>query len=215
MLNIKNLKSLFIEEEEATAADASASNSSEKNSSSRDAAPVANSGASDQRIMSALLKALEENNMDGFDFLEFKNSLKALSQMPLDEATKFRSAFATASTMGVTVAKLLDSVDYYKKVLMAEKDKFNKTLQDQMNDNVTAKEKQADTLTDTIKKKSDTIAQLTREINAHQADLLKTKSSIAEAKVKIDTTKDNFQSTYNSLIKQINDDAAAIKNYLG
>src|SRR5690242_18768533 len=119
MLNIKNLKSLFIEEAETTAPDASANSGSEKNSS-RDAAPVASAGASDQRIMSALLKALEENNMDGFDFLEFKNSLKALSQMPLDEATKFRSAFATASTMGVTVAKLLDSVDYYKKVLIAE-----------------------------------------------------------------------------------------------
>src|SRR5258705_117865 len=128
MINIKNLKSLFVQEEEPPGSDSSADNSSEKNSS-RSSAPVTGEGTGDQRIMTALLKAIEENNMDGFDFLEFKNSLKALSQMSLDEATRFRSAFATASTMGVTVPKLLESVDYYKKVLIAEKDKFNKTLQ--------------------------------------------------------------------------------------
>ena len=49
----------------------------------------------------------------GFDYLEYRRSLKSLETFPMDEATKFRSSYATASTMGVTVEKLLESIEFY------------------------------------------------------------------------------------------------------
>ena len=61
----------------------------------------------DERSINVLTKALENANLPGFDYLEFKQSLAALTQMNMDEAMAIKSAFATASTMGLTKEKLL------------------------------------------------------------------------------------------------------------
>ena len=78
----------------------------------------------DKRYFERLMQSIQDNNMDGFDYLEFKSALKSLDSLPLDEATKFKSAYATSTTMGLTYETLLSSVDYYKKIMEREKDKF-------------------------------------------------------------------------------------------
>ncbi|MBK7138067.1 MAG: hypothetical protein IPH74_03180 [Bacteroidetes bacterium] len=43
--------------------------------------------AVDDKIRDTPLQALADNNMEGFDYFEFKQSLATLSKMPLDEAS--------------------------------------------------------------------------------------------------------------------------------
>jgi len=77
-----------------------------------------------QPILDKLLGIINQNNQSGFDYIEFKNSLKALEKMGLDEKTMYRSAFATAQTIGASVPHLIDSVDFYKKILNKENTNF-------------------------------------------------------------------------------------------
>ncbi len=83
----------------------------------------------DPRFVDVLIKALERNNLEGFDYLEFKQSMEALEAMGQDETTAIRSTFATASTLGLTPAKLFDSAAYYQKVLLDEKSAFDASMQ--------------------------------------------------------------------------------------
>ena len=101
----KNLKSLFIEETE----DGSKKDQTEeieplgktvKGNASTPTVPVygmkASPGKVSTKFMEILFKAMEDNNLDGFDYLEFKQSLKSLEKMPMDETTRFKSAFDMA-----------------------------------------------------------------------------------------------------------------------
>ena len=45
-------------------------------------------GTIDNKIFDSLMEALDANNQEGFDFLEFKNAVKALQSMPMDDMTK-------------------------------------------------------------------------------------------------------------------------------
>jgi len=214
MINLKNIKSLFVVDPEEPDSKDGKKNPDAKPSGDARNTPVPASGAVDDRIMNSLLLALEKNNLAGFDFLEFKNSLKALSAMPLDEATKFRSAFATAATVGVTVKSLVDSGNHYLSVLDTEKTNFKSELAQQIKDNVTAKQKLVEQLANTIKTKSDQIKQLTSEINAHQSETGKLQIMIADSTNKFQSTESSFNLTLDSLVNQINQDIDKIKTYL-
>jgi len=134
----ENLKSLFVTIEEDLEVE-STSNvaSTEKKapeptkSSSPEPTQNANTDIKDEAIEAKLFKALEDNNQPGFDYFEYKRSLKSLEKFPMDEATKYQSAFATAATMDVTLDKLVGSVEFYKKVLKQEETNFLKASKEQ------------------------------------------------------------------------------------
>lgn len=59
-------------------------------------------GKADPKFIDILLKSIEKNNLGGFDYIEYLSSLQKLDNMAMDEATKYKSKFVTAKTMGVT-----------------------------------------------------------------------------------------------------------------
>lgn len=224
----KNIKSLFIVEEVPT--DPAATPPSETPSGNKNMAtppPLPNqtmsttpppipsgSGTVDQRIFDSLQKAIEDSNQEGFDFFEFKNSLKTLATIIPDEGTRFKSAFATAATMGLTVDKLLQSGAFYKSVLERERDNFNKAVSQQVDLSVTAKQKEVEKLQALIQKKAEEITRLTNEIASHQEEMAKAQGVITEATSKIETTKNNFHYTLDAVMGQIQSDIANIERYL-
>ena len=101
----KNLKSLFIEnvDDGSKKEKIEEPKPVEKNTKNKKvtqpvakAAFQASPGKVSSKFMEILFKAMEDNNLDGFDYLEFKQSLKSLEKMPMDEQTRFKSAFAMA-----------------------------------------------------------------------------------------------------------------------
>ncbi|MEM6967493.1 MAG: hypothetical protein AAF573_22205, partial [Bacteroidota bacterium] len=66
----------------------------------------------DEKSISFLTGALDRNNLPGFDYIEFKQSLAALAKLNMDEETAFKSAFATAATVGLTKGKLLETASH-------------------------------------------------------------------------------------------------------
>ena len=112
---LKKLKALFVEEDESTASNdgisqkKSGGNVDEKAYAKTEPSIDASSAGTERpskKFIEVLLGALDKNNLKGFDYLEFKQSLQSLAKMPMDEATKYQSAFAMAQTMGATPEKI-------------------------------------------------------------------------------------------------------------
>ena len=77
-----------------------------------------------------------------------------------------------------------------------------------------SKEKEIEEIENFVKKKSAEITKLTNEINKLQADKTKMVNSIAENKIKIEATKNNFESTFSQLTEKIKKDIDKMKTYI-
>lgn len=218
---LKKLKSLFIIEEDSPekppaqeAEYGQSAHSSQEQQSVFDDVPDSGEAKLDRKFLDILLKSLEENNLKEFDYLEFKEFLKALDSMDMDEETKYKSAFANARTMGVTVEKLEATARHYLDVLKKEEQKFEAAVKSQRARIVEHKQKEVEKLEQSIAKKQQQIEQLKSEIDQHKLQMTDEQKAITQARAKIERTKNNFLFTYNTLIKQIKSDIQNINNYL-
>ena len=231
MINLKNLKSLFIVEEGSEEKDVKKEEQENKNTKNGTPPKKATGkdktvptskkrrtpnpgGEFDRRHYDKLMQAIEKNNIEGFDYLEFRSSLNALKSMPIDEATKFKTTFATATTLGLTYEKLLQSAEYYRTIIDKERDKFKITLEEQIKNKVISKENDIERLNKEIQKKSEEIKQLTEIINKHQVELGEVRAYINDISNKIEQTKNNFKATFEFLLKQFDADIEKINRYL-
>ena len=168
----------------------------------------------DEKSVQSLTVALANNNLPGFDYLEYKQSLGALSQMNMEEEMIFKSTFATASTMGLTKEKLLTSAAHYKKVLSDEKAQFDKALQKQMDQRVKSKKTEVEKLKKQIEDYKQKIKQLEEKIAKSQSTIDNADQIIQEAVDKLETTQTNFEHALQSIVNQINQDVENIEKYL-
>ena len=178
------------------------------------ASASASSGKITPKFTKVLLKAMEANNLDGFDYLEYKHSLKSLEKMPMDEQTRFKSAFAMAQTMGATPEHLIKTANHYVRVLLEEQEKFGQALANQRTRQIGNKEDQIKQLDSVIKEKTQRIEQMKAEIQKHTKDMEAMKGEISNAVVKVESTKNDFHASFNNLVNQINKDIESMKNYL-
>lgn len=173
-----------------------------------------NADGLDEKSIRSLTNALAKNNLPGFDYLEYKQSLGALVQMNMDEETAFKSAFATASTMGLTKDKLVKTAGHYKNVLMNEKKQFDQALQKQMDQRVKSKKAETEKLKKQIDEYKVKVKQLLEKIEKSQATIDSADEHIKAAVQKIEATQQNFEKALESIFSQINTDLENIDRYL-
>lgn len=169
----------------------------------------------DQKSVYALLKAVK-NNFDSttFDYLKYKQSVQALVKMDMDEATAHKSAFATASTMGLTKKSLLSSANKYVQVLERERENFATALLGQQDQKVAGRKAEVQELEAKIKSHKQKILELEREISLFQGRIDSVDGDVELASAKIEGTKKKFLSVYDVLNKSINTDITTITKYL-
>lgn len=166
------------------------------------------------RFTKILFEALERSNLDGMDYLEYKQSLKSLEKMPMEEQVRYQSAFAMAQTMGATPKKLIDSAGHYLNILKGEESKFGQALANQKSSQIASRQQRIQKLNETIQKKAEQIKKLTQEMEKHRQDMDKLSAEINQATAKVETTKNNFIASYNALVAQILKDVENMKKYL-
>ncbi len=238
----KNLKSLFIVTEEEVAAPgttpatrpaaaASAQNPRPQPAPSVmpppvPAAPVRSSatplssavdlgaGTVNQSIVEKLLDAIDSQDMEGFDYVEYKRSLKAMDALPMDEATKFRSAFATASTVGASLDKLLASVQYYLDILERQRSNFEAVVQRELDAKVAGREAELASIEREIATKSAEIQRLQADIDTQRSKSSELSAAVEESKVKILTTKTEFAASLDYVKTLFQRDAEKMQQYL-
>lgn len=160
----------------------------------------------DDKSYSFLLKALEKNGLDGFDYLKFKTSLNAMKDMNLDDDTAIKSAFATAGTMGLTKQTLVKTAKHYKSVLSKEREDFEAALEAQINDRINARKEESEKLKGIISQCQEQIKKLEEKIKECQTRIDKTDQDIKDAESRIMGSRDKFVSTYKSLVEEIDAD---------
>ena len=168
----------------------------------------------DEKSIEFLTTALAKNNKPGFDYLEFKISLDKLRSLGMDDATAFKSAFATASTVGLTKDKLVSTAQHYKQVLSKEKAQFDLALNNQLEKRVNGKRKEVEKLKKQINDWNEKIAKLQEQIARSQATIDDADNHIKGEMQKIEKTKNNFEHTHQSIFEQIEEDLESIQNYL-
>ncbi|MFZ1705094.1 MAG: hypothetical protein WAT79_12165 [Saprospiraceae bacterium] len=220
----EKLKSLFIEEDPNAIAQQKAETKDQKISNKvedsviSDTSSMATSSVSpeniDAKFIDILMKAIESHNKEGFDYLEFKNSLQSLSKLDMDEATRFKSSFIMGRTMGLTKENLLQSVQAYIAVINQEEAKFKDALQKQKGVQVQGKEEQLKATQNNILQKEKQIAQMSAEIEQLKGNLTKTQGELKEAIVRIDATNDQFLMAHKLISQQMLDDIQKIKTYI-
>ena len=168
----------------------------------------------DERSVNSLTKALEKNNLDGFDYIEFKQSLGRLRALNMDESTAYKSAFATASTVGLTKDKLLKTAEHYKKVLFNEKQQFDEALQKQMEQRVESKRTEVEKMKKQVEDYKAKIKQLEEKIAKAQSTIDHADEHIQAARQKIESTKEAFEATLQSILKEIDQDIENVNTLL-
>ena len=169
-------------------------------------------GEINEQIFHSLTKAISDANLPGEDYLEFVSALQAMKNIDLAESVKMQTVLATLSIKGLTIQKIIESADYYLKVLENEKDKFKQAMAMQTQGKVEEKHKQIKSLEDGNLKKAEQIKMLTDEINSNNEQIEQIKKDIAEADHKIKSTETNFSVTYDYVANQIINNVEKIKN---
>ncbi len=161
-----------------------------------------------------LLRAIESNNQDGFDYLEYKNSLKSLEKVIPDEATRYKSAFEMGKTMGLTKDNLIKHATYYVSILETEKKKFGDAVQNQRSSKIQERSEQLKSVEASIAEKMKMIEQLNKDIATAKGQLDAIKAEIDESANKIDMRNGQFQASYALVYNQIATDLEKIKLYI-
>jgi sulfur relay (sulfurtransferase) DsrC/TusE family protein len=169
-------------------------------------------GELNEQIFNSLTKAISDANLPGEDYLEFVSALQAMKSIELAESVKMQTVLATLSIKGLTVQKIIESADYYLKVLENEKDKFRQAMAQQTTGKVEEKHKEIRHLEEANIKMSEQIKMLTDEITNNTAQIEKIKHDITEADSKIKTTENNFNVTFDYVANQIINNVDKIKN---
>ncbi len=170
----------------------------------------------DHKIVESLYAAIQANAnaSTGFDYIKFKQSVKTMiDTMGMNEETATKSAYTTASTLGITKQKLIDNVQTYSNVLAKEKSKFDLALKNN-NLKIAQKEKEPAQLTEKIKQLKAQIADLEKQINDMELRIQNASHDIEGDKAKSAETARQFEDAYHSLNDRIKTDVDTFNKYL-
>ena len=168
----------------------------------------------DQKSLDFLTRALDRNNLTGFDYIEFKQSLTSLKKMNMDDETAIKSAFATASTVGLTKDKLVQTARHYQQIIDKEKAQFDEALQNQVKEKIAGKKSEVERLKKEIEENQKQIKAIEESIAKSQKTIDNADADINAAQDKINTTKSNFENTYQSILGIIAEDIDKFNKYL-
>lgn len=219
-MNLGKIKGLFFEVEnsEATAETPKASVTQQSHTPtpqvSIPATPMVSSMGINQDMVDFLTKAIEDANLPGFDYLEFKQAVGKMMNVPMTEQQRFMAVFATAQAMGVTIQSLTDSVDHYISVIEKQREGFmgsaahatQKEVETRMTQ-VSANEKQ-------IQEATQKINELTTFITQTQQENLKITQEANSEKMKIDNSIASFEATFNMMAGRLKEDKQKLVSYL-
>ncbi len=168
----------------------------------------------DEKSFKILASAIQKGNLPGFDYLEYKESVRSLLDMGMDEKMAYQSAFTTGSTVGLTLEKLIKSANHYIEVLNDEKQKFKVELQHQVESKILSRENEKEKLRKKVETLDRQIASLEQERTMTEKKLENYDAEVEEAKEKIRNASVSYNGTVNKLVEQIESDIDEIQKNL-
>jgi hypothetical protein len=170
-------------------------------------------GQPDPEMVKILQDAIEAANLPGFDYIEFRDALVRMAQVPMTEELKFQAVYATAQSM-VSKQGLLDAVDHYLKVIADKATEFQSYVQGVEATEVTAKQESVTKLTTDIEAKAAEISQLTLAIQEKRKQQDALNLEIVQAQQDIQNKKSSFEATRMLVANNLTADRTKIDTYL-
>ena len=168
----------------------------------------------DKRSTDALLKAIKENYTSEFDYLKFIHSVRTLKGMDMDEETAFKSAFATAKTMGFTKEAFRKSIRFYTKVLSNEREIFAEALKRQRAEKLTGQASKNETIKKKIEAHKAKIQKLKDEISAYEMRLETSDDTLQKEREKLESITENFVKSFKHFDEQLKSDLELFEQYI-
>jgi hypothetical protein len=174
-------------------------------------------GVFDQSFYNNFQRIIEENNIEGVDYLEFYKAKKSFDSMiGMADPAKFQTAFLSLKAISPTLSKLhlTTTADVYLEKLAKEDSEFKAEMVNEVETKVNSKLKAAKEKEESIKSKQEQIAKLTAEISELGIGISQDNTEAQQAQMQIDTTAKNFQVTLDIVRNEINSNKEGIKNYI-
>jgi hypothetical protein len=212
---INKLKSVFIVDEgqETIVPDNSVSenNSSVETNVKNDISPE-----DSQKFIDILFRALEEKNVQGFDYLEFMQSISNIKKQNLtdDEIKLFQTGFSLAQTMNVSKNALIESGKHYLNVLEEEKSHFHSSLTNNAKAKLDEKNKEIIDLQKSLADDKVRLEALRNTIMKNEQRKNSLTEELAQAEQKVNSVKAAFNTAFLSLSEKIKTDIGKIEKYL-
>jgi len=190
--------------------------------SPRPAAPVISptaEGSVDTKFMEHFAALLEKANQPGPDYFEFRDMLRNLSNLNLNEDQQYQAAWASFKAMAgganaPAVSVLTNTANQYLTALNNDHDGFVKTADSMLTERVGGLQNEQKQLLSDNESIARQIAELQQKINANNERLSKIKDEIDEQSVKIAQSKNNYEATLAVVTGQIKRDISKIETYL-
>jgi hypothetical protein len=176
--------------------------------------PIITSASVNDDMAKVLNSAIEGASRGDFDYLKFRNALAALASAPLPEPQKFQTVYATASTMGLTKEKLVDSIDFYQGVIDKKKTEFADEVQAMLAQEVGTREKTKAQKEQEIADLQEKIRQAQASIAETQQEILTVTTEINEQNLRIQQTSSAFEATFAFVSGKLQEDKAKIQTYI-
>jgi hypothetical protein len=170
--------------------------------------PMSVQGVIDNKFVDQLTALIEQNNIPGQDYFEFKQAIENMKSMAgMSDAQKFQTIYAVLSLQGCTKAVLMSSLDKYVGLIQTEKINFNKEMETQYQARVTAKLAQAED----AKKELENLTKRMSELNTK---ILNVTQEAGAEEQKIRAIEANFMASADVIINEMLSDKEKINNYL-
>jgi chromosome segregation ATPase len=149
------------------------------------------------------------------DYMDLRKALVNMNGLQMDEATKYKAAFATLQSVGCDVSEIVDSFNYYGNVVDGEKQKFDEATQSALSDDVLEKQQTVESMTKENVKSATEIKRLTEKTTANQQQITALQTEISAVTSKIDQKKATFEAAYDKVKSEMQADLEKVKLYLG
>jgi len=161
---------------------------------------------SDPKMEEHWNKFMNDKNLPGPDYYEFIAVKNAMTTI-ISPEIKYAASFAGLRVQGLTIEKLIESAEQYKKLIADEIVNFNEAYNKMFAESVTKKE-------ELVKAKSQELAELTQQITTLSNEIAQLNGDIDKNKTNMAAKKQNFEASGNNAITNIDNEISNIKTYI-
>lgn len=164
-------------------------------------------------IVDAIKNVMDDNNLDGYDYYEFMQSISEQTDMP-SEKRKFEVVYSVIKGMGITKQHLIDTATRYLNAIVKHQEEFNDTIASEESEKVDALKNRAESIESTITEKTELIEAIKKEIESLHNEKVEVLEIAQENEATIDKLRQEGDLAYKLFISQINDGKRKINEYI-
>jgi hypothetical protein len=159
-------------------------------------------------------KLFDQANMPGPDYYEFMKMMETLEAHIKDEKARLSATYASLTIQGLTKERLVETANKYKEIIDQDKALFEKTANDKSEKEIGQKRKDVQNFEETIRRNSEMIQKLTKEITDSQIAMNNLKATIADEENKLAKNKQGYLLACEAMRQKISEDIKKIQTTL-